>query len=135
MAFVRASIITGLTERSPSASCSSLRLALILLAGRLTLKVKQRTLQVREIARVEHLNARVVLAVEGRDRAWAAGFDRILRIVEPQAQMVLDREGGRVLADIRECVVKHLFGSPICGLIVLLVRARSAGAMGPLENT
>src|SRR5260370_464636 len=48
----------------------------------------QRAGLVGEVAGAERLHAGVVLTVEGRGRARAAGRGRVLRRVEPQAQVV-----------------------------------------------
>jgi hypothetical protein len=54
--------------------------------------VDQRSSEIRKFAGIEDLDTRVMLPVEGGDDAWAACFYRVLRVVEPQAQVInLDR--------------------------------------------
>jgi hypothetical protein len=58
---------------------------------------------VREVRRVQHLNAGIVLAIEWRHRVWAAGVLGVCRRVEPKPQMVgLHRGSRRILICIRE---------------------------------
>jgi hypothetical protein len=52
------------------------------------LQSPQWSLVVREVRRVQHLNAGIVLAIEWRHRLWAAGVLGVCRRVEPEAQMV-----------------------------------------------
>src|SRR5215813_6155712 len=71
------------------------------------LHVHERTLQVGEVARVQDLNPRIVLSIEWRHRARAAGIARVRGRIEPEAQMVhLDWIGRRVRRGAWKCIVE-----------------------------
>ncbi len=66
-------------------------------------ELPQRASVIREVRGVQHLNPRVVLAVEGRHRSRAPGILSVRERVEPQAQMIhLEWSRGGIHARIRE---------------------------------
>src|SRR6516164_3281131 len=71
--------------------------------------VPQRSSVIREIACIEYLDASVVLPVKGSHGVWAACLNCILRVVEPQTQMVkLDRISDGIHRGIRKRrIVEH----------------------------
>src|SRR5512140_1475773 len=70
--------------------------------------VDHRPLVIGEVARIEHLEPRIVLSVERSNGGRASRVLGILRIVEPQPQMVLlDRVEGRVETGVRKRATEH----------------------------
>src|SRR5262249_42375583 len=68
----------------------------------------QRSLEVGEIARVQYLNAGVVLPIKGRDRTRTACIASISWRVEPKTEMIhLDRSCRRVLRGAGKRVVER----------------------------
>src|ERR1700677_2190088 len=63
--------------------------------------------EIRKLAGIKHLDARVALPIEGGG-AWSAGFRSVCWGIEPQAQMIgMNPSGYGAQCSVRKSVVEH----------------------------